>query len=114
MAGQTGVSLSSVAKNGTWTGAAVTPAANFAHASMVVVVAGYATPQAGESDSIEVELQASHEGTNWVTIGTAVAESAAPAYVTVTGFPGAVLRAVIISWGSNVTAGTVTASVCGV
>lgn len=114
MAGQTGVSLSAVAKNGSYTGAAVTPTANFAHASMVVTVAGYATSQVGESDSIEVALQASHDGTNWVTIGAVATESAAPAFVTVTGFPGAQLRAVIINWGANVTAGAVTASVFGV
>ena len=57
---QEGTSLSAVASNGTFTGAAVTPTTPFANASMVVTMSGYAG-----SGVVTVALQVSHDGTNW-------------------------------------------------
>jgi hypothetical protein len=109
---QEDTSLSAVAEGGSYTGAAVTPTNPFANASMVVSVPGYQTAGEG-SDTIQVALQLSHDGTNWATIGT-VNYGDGPPFVNVAGCPGISLRAVILGWGGNVTAGAVTATVCGV
>lgn len=109
---QEGASLSAVGQGGSYTGATVTPTNPFANASMVVSASGYQA-SGGGADAVTVALQLSHDGTNWVTIGE-VAYGDGPAWVNVAGCPGISLRAVILQWGAGVTAGTVSATVCGV
>lgn len=109
---QEGASLSAVANGGSYTGTAPTFTNPFANASMVVSMSGYAA-SGGGSDAVTVALQMSHDGTNWATIGE-VNYGDGPPYVNVPGCPGISLRAVITEWGADVTAGTVTATVCGV
>jgi hypothetical protein len=109
---QEGTSLSAVAYSTSstgYTGSAVTPSNPYANASMVLSAANYTGPGV-----VQVALQASHDGTNWVTAGAATVGGGQP-YVNVPGVPGVQLRAVITSFPSNCGAScTVTATVCGV
>ena len=109
---QEGTSLSAVANGGSYTGAAVTPTNPFRAASMVVTMSGYAPGSGVGGSTVDVELQVSHDGTSWVPAGIVnygIGRSWCAADC-----PGIQLRAVIVNWGANATAGTVSATVCGV
>lgn len=109
---QNGTSLNAISKGGNYTGTAVTPTNPFQRCSMVLSMSGYTADSRLGSTSIDVALQASHDGTNWVTLGMASYGVGQP-YVHAD-FPSLQFRAVIISWGAGVTAGSLTATVAGI
>jgi hypothetical protein len=104
-------SLSAVAQGGTYTGTALNFGSGttfYANHSLVAEVSGFAG-----SGAIEVQLQVSHDGTNWVMAAVAILTGTGPAYAHVPGLPAGYLRAVITDWDPGVTAGAVSATVAG-
>ena len=106
-----GASLSAVAYGGIYTGTALnfgTGTTFYASHSLVAVVSGFAG-----AGAIEVQLQVSHDNSNWVAAAVALLTGAGPAFAHAAGIPAGYLRAVISYWDPDVTAGTVSATVAG-